>query len=113
MTRTVSTCTFPLFAGFSTCETFLAFALALSLSKERLTFRLFALSRALSFVLALPHLWLGVACLMARLLPFPFRCLDPLPDAFDVLDFAPAHAGDLTLFLQHHTFNLTFHCFMI
>ena len=26
--------------------------------------------------------------------------LDPLPDAFDVLDFAPAPAGDLTLFLK-------------
>ena len=29
---------------------------------------------------------------------FPFDGFDPLPDAFDVLDFAPAPAGDLTFF---------------
>ena len=62
MTRTVST--------FSILGWILAFAFALSLFLGRLTFRLLALSRALSFVLALPRLWLGLAILMARLLPF-------------------------------------------
>ena len=70
MTGTVSTCTFPIFAGFSTCETFLALAFARSLSMGRLTFHLLALSRALSFVLALRRLWLGLAFFLARLLSF-------------------------------------------
>ena len=66
------------------------FCLCFFLFLGRLTFRLLALSRALSSVLALPRLWLGVAFLLAWLLSFA--------GAFDVLDFAPAPAGDLTFF---------------
>ena len=53
MAGTVSTCSCPISAGFSTYETFLAFAFALSISLGKLTFLLLALSRALPFVLAL------------------------------------------------------------
>ena len=102
VTGTVSTYTFPIFVRFSTCETFLVFAFALSLSLGGLTFHLLALSRAFSFALAFRRLWLVLPFswpdFFPSPVPFSFHDLDPLPDAFDVLDFAPAHAGDLTFF---------------
>ena len=70
MTGIVSAYTCPFFVGFSTCEAFLVFAFAVSLSLGGLTFRSLALSRALSFVLALRRLCLGLAFLLARLLSF-------------------------------------------
>ena len=108
MTGTVSTCTFPLFAGFSTCETFLAFcffvypffgkgdhSLACPFQSS------FLCSRFSTFVL-------GLAFLLARLFSFAgghlsIPGLDPLPAAFDVLDFSPAPAGDLTFFFSNIT----------
>ena len=70
MTGIVPTYIFPIFVGFSTCETFLVFSFVLHISLGGLTFRLLALSRALSFALALRRLWLGLALLLARLLSF-------------------------------------------
>ena len=99
-----STYTCSIFVGFSTFETFLVCTFALSFGG--LTFHLLALSRALSFVGSCPFPWPDFFPVPVL---FPFHDSDPLPDSFDVLDFAPAPAGDLTsFFLQRHLFNLIF-----
>ena len=70
MNGIVSTYTFPSLLDSPPVKPFLVFAFALSISLGGLTFRLLALSRALSFALALRRLWLGLALLLARLLSF-------------------------------------------
>ena len=98
MTGTVSTYTFPIFARFSTRETFLAFALSLPLGRFGVLFACLPFPELFPLILpfdvcgcVLPFSWPDFFPLPA---PFPFHGFEPLPDAFDVLDFARASAGD-------------------
>ena len=84
-TGTVSTCTFPIFARFSTRETFLAFALSLPLGRFGVLFACLPFPELFPLILpfdvcgcVLPFSWPDFFPLSG---PFPFQGFDPLPDA--------------------------------
>ena len=94
---TVSTCTFPIFAGFSTCETFLAFVFVLSRLLWRLTLRMLVLFQS-SFLWSCPSTFVVVSCL--SLGPTSFLCRRAW--------FCPRSRWGFDVLLQHHVFNTIF-----
>ena len=112
VTGTVSTCTFPIFAGFSTCEAFLV--CPFPYPREGWPFACLPFPEIFPLFVpfdvcgwVLPISWSHFFPLPVPV-PLHLHGFDLLPDAFDVHDFTPAPVGDLTFFLQHHFFNLIF-----
>ena len=113
MTGIVSTYTFPFFVGFSTSKTFLVFYLCPFHFLGRAGFSP-ACPFPSSFLCSCTSTIVVGSC--PSLGPTSFLCRCPFHSTVRILclmhstllDFAPAPAGDLTFFLQHHLFNLFF-----